>query len=504
MLVAAVLGSAMASIDATVVGVALPRIGREFHTGVAALQWVTNAYTLTLAGLLLLGGALGDRVGRRRVFVVGTVWFAAASALCGLAPSADTLVGARALQGVGAALLTPGSLALLETAFVEEDRARAIGAWSGLGGVATAIGPFVGGWLVGAASWRWVFFLNLPLAAAVVAASRRVPESRDPTATGGVDLTGTVLVSVGLAGVVAGLTRVAGVGWASPAALVPLVAGSVLLGAFAMVEARGRHPMLPPGLFRSRQFSGTNAVTFLVYGGLGGALFLLPIELEQAAGFSPVEAGIALLPVTLLMLVFSARSGALASRVGPRLQLVVGPVLVGAGLILLVRVGPGASYLVDVLPAMIVLGAGLAVTVAPLTAAVLGAAPSEHSGVASAVNNAVARTAALGAVTILPLAAGITGDVYLHPASLFAGFRVAMVMAGAACLLGAAVAVLTVSNPPVPVPSPAGAGAGDAVRLAPLVPAPRAATVGWHCALDAPPAPALSRRQRGRSPPGPP
>lgn len=489
-LAAAVLGSAMASIDATVVGVALPRIGREFHADVAALQWVTNGYTLTLAGLLLLGGAMGDRYGRRRVFVVGTVWFAGASALCGVSPSVDVLIGARALQGVGAALVMPGSLALLEASFVEEDRGRAIGAWSGLGGVATAIGPFVGGWLIGAASWRWVFFLNVPTAVAVVLSSRHVPESRRADVRGRLDVAGAVLASAGLAGVVFGLTDAPARGWVALPTLVPLAVGSALLGAFLALERGRADPLVPPGLFRSRQFSGTNAVTFLVYGGLGGALFLLPIELQQAAGYGPLAAGTALLPLTVVMLLFSARSGELAARIGPRLQLTVGPVLAGAGLVLLMRVGPGSGYLADVLPGVLVLGAGLAVMVAPLTAGVLAAAPGAYAGVASAVNNAVARAAGLAAVTVLPVAAGVTGDAYLHAERLFAGFRVGMVIAGAACGLGAVVAAATVRNPArAAAPAPLDGGAPSGAPVPDGVPAP----AGWHCALDAPP-PAPAKR----------
>jgi EmrB/QacA subfamily drug resistance transporter len=465
---ATVLGSGMASIDATVVGIALPRIGRDFHIGVVDLQWVTNGYTLTLAGLLLLGGALGDRYGRRRLFLVGTAWFTLASLLCGLAPNASVLIGARALQGIGAALLTPGSLAILEASFVEGDRSRAIGAWSGLGGVATAIGPFLGGWLVSAESWRWVFFINVPLAGAVIAvASRHVPESRDPTLSGRVDVPGAVLVSGGLAAAVYGLTEGGSIGWASPTAPAVLFAGVALLSAFVLFERRRPSPLLPPEIFASSQFTGANGVTFVVYAGLGGALFLLPIELQQVSGYSPLAAGTALLPVTAMMLVLSARSGALAARIGPRLQMSAGPVLVGGGLALLARVGAGASYVTDVLPAVAVLGLGLAVTVAPLTATVLAAAPSEHSGIASAINNDVARAGSLIAVAVLPVVAGITGDSYLHPARFASGFRTAVLVAAAACGVGSVMALLTIRNPQ----HPSRARGREC----------------WHCALDAPP-----------------
>ena len=280
------LGSAIAGIDATVVGIALPRIGRQFHAGLGELQWISNAYTLALAGLLLLGGALGDRLGRRRVFLVGTVWFAVASLLCGVAPTAPLLIGARGLQGVGAALLVPASLAILEASFTSEDRNQAIGAWSGLSGVALAIGPFLGGWLIGSVSWRLIFFINLPVAAAVVTVStRHVPESRDPDAADTpLDLAGALLVSAGLVGLTYGLTAGAAHGWTSTGTVAAIAFGVACLSAFVMVEGQRVSPLIPPGIFRSRQFSGANAVTFVVYAGLGGALFLLPVELQDAVG----------------------------------------------------------------------------------------------------------------------------------------------------------------------------------------------------------------------------
>ena len=465
---ATVLGSGMASIDATVVGIALPTIGRDFAARVAQLQWVTNAYTLALAGLLLLGGSLGDRYGRRRVFVIGSVWFAAASMLCGVAPDAQALIAARALQGVGAALLTPGSLAILQASFAASDRPKAIGAWSGLGGVATAIGPFVGGWLIGAASWRLIFFINVPVAIAVVAvASRHVPESRDPTSSGRIDVIGAVLVSAGLAGAVFGLTEAATRGWTAPVTVVSVLAGVILLVAFVIAEARRRAPMMPLGVFRSGQFSGANAVTFVVYGGLGGALFLLPIQLQQVVGFTPLAAGTALLPITVIMLALSSRSGALAARIGPRLQMSVGPLLVAAGLALMSRIGAGGGYVSEVLPAVVVLGLGLAVTVAPLTAAVLAAAPTQHAGIASAINNDVARVGGLIAVAVLPSIAGLTGDSYLHPEVFSTGFHLAVLIAAGACVVGALIALLTIRNP--------------------IHPAEQPPPEGWQCALDAPP-----------------
>ncbi|MGH3535385.1 MAG: DHA2 family efflux MFS transporter permease subunit, partial [Pseudonocardiaceae bacterium] len=329
-LAATILGSGIASLDATVVGIALPAIGRDFGVGVSALQWVVNAYTLALAGLLLLGGTLGDRYGRRRIFIVGTIWFAVASLACAVAPTAGVLILARALQGVGAALLTPGSLAILQASFVADDRSKALGAWSGLGGIATAIGPFLGGWLISAVSWRLVFFINLPLAVAVVAiAARHVPETRDPS-TGRIDASGATAITGALVGLTYGLIAGPGQGWTSPAVLASLCAGAGLLAGFLLIEARRKEPMLPLTVFRSRQFSAANAVTFIVYAALGGVLFLLPIVLQQVAGYSPLQAGTALLPVTVIMLTLSARSGALAARIGPRLQMTAGPLVIAA------------------------------------------------------------------------------------------------------------------------------------------------------------------------------
>ncbi len=471
-LLATVLGSAVASIDATVVGIALPAIGRDFHADLAALQWVVTAYTLTLAGLLLVAGDLGDRYGRKRIFLIGVVWFVLASLLCAAAPDAPVLVAARALQGVGAALLTPGSLAILEASFVPDDRGRAIGAWSGLGGVATALGPFLGGWLVQAASWRLIFLINVPVAAAVIAVAwRHVPESRDSDVTGRVDVAGGLLVTLGLVGLTYGLIDGPGSGWTDPPVLAALVAGVLLLGGFAGRERRTPAPMLPLGLFASAQFTATNMVTFVVYGALGGALFLLPIQLQQVAGYSALQAGISLLPLTVIMLLLSARSGALAARIGPRLQMSLGPVLVGAGLALLARIDHAGNYLTEVLPAVTVFGLGLAATVAPLTATVLAAAPARHAGIASAVNNDVARAAALIAVAVLPAAAGITGAAYLRPAEFSAGFRTAVFISAGLCVLGGALAATTIRNP-----RPAVAAVAAPVPRQPL-----------HCAVDAPP-----------------
>ena len=443
---ATVLGSAIAFLDATVVGIALPRIGKDFHADVASLQWVVSGYTLTLAAFLLLGGTLGDRFGRRRIFMIGVAWFALASIGCGLAPTAGFLVGARVVQGIGAALLTPGSLAIIQASFAPEDRARAIGAWSGLGGLAAAAGPLVGGYLLLVASWRWVFFINIPLAAFVLwISARHVPESLDPNAPDEIDVPGATLAVVWLAALTYTLIDGAALGW-TPSVVGALVIAVGGLVAFIWVEWRREHPMLPLTVFRSRQFSAANAVTFVVYASLSGALFLLPIQLQQVNGYSPIEAGMSFLPVTFLMLFLSPRSGRLASRIGPRLQMSAGPVVAGAGLALLSRTATDSNYVTGVLPGVLVFGLGLSITVAPLTSTAMSAAPAEHAGLASAVNNDVARFGGLVAVAVLPAAAGLTGEAYLHPATFSAGFRTAVLICAVMCACGGVLAAFTISN----------------------------------------------------------
>ncbi|HEX6446044.1 MAG TPA: MFS transporter [Streptosporangiales bacterium] len=448
---ATVLGSSVAMLDATVVNVALPALARDLGASMAGLQWTVNAYALTLAGLILLGGALGDRFGRRRVFVAGVVWFAVASALCGLAQDLAMLVAARALQGIGGALLTPGSLAIIQASFHPDDRPRAVGAWSGFGGVAAAVGPFLGGWLVSAAGWRWVFFLNLPLAATAAAvALRHVPETVDHDATGRFDVLGAVLAAVSLAGLTYALTELPG-GEVSVTAVAAGVVGVLATAAFLVVERRrtrghGPRPMLPLDVFGSRQFSVVNGVTLVVYGGLSVMVVLLVVHLQLVAGFSPMAAGAALLPVTALMLLLSSRAGALAQRIGPKLPMSVGLTLGAAGMLLLARIGPGASYLTDVLPAVTVFGLGLTATVAPLTATVLATADARHAGVASGVNNAVARAAGLLAVAVVPPAVGLDGGALGDPAVFAGGFRAAMTVSAVLLLLGAVVSALAIRN----------------------------------------------------------
>lgn len=442
-LLTTVLGSSMAMLDSTVVNVALPRIGEDLDADLAALQWTVNAYMLTLAGLILLGGSLGDRYGRRRIFVVGVVWFAVASLLCGIAPNAGVLIAARALQGIGGALLTPGSLALIQASFHPDDRGRAVGLWSGFGGIGAAVGPFLGGWLVDGPGWRWVFLLNVPVALVCVpVAVRHVPESGDGRAhTARFDVLGAVLGALSLALVTYALIE------AQEGSLVvalTAVAGVAAGVAFVRVERRRPDPMMPLDIFRSRQFTAVNLVTLCVYAAFGGFFFLGALQLQVVVGYSALGAGAALLPTTALMLLFSARSGALADRIGPRIPLTVGPLLCAAGMLLMLRVGPDASYLVDVLPALLVLGLGMVTLVAPLTATVLASVDTARAGLASGINNAAARAAGLVAVAALPLLAGMGEDAYRSPAAFDDSFQQAMVWCAGALLVGAAVAFATV------------------------------------------------------------
>jgi EmrB/QacA subfamily drug resistance transporter len=465
-----VLGSGMALLDSTVVNVALPRLGESLHADMSGLQWTINAYTLTLAGLILLGGSLGDRFGRRKIFLVGVTWFALASALCGLAPNIEMLVLARALQGIGGALLTPGSLAIIQASFARGDRPKAIGAWSGLGGVASAIGPLLGGWLVEAAGWRWVFLINLPIAALIVVASRHVPETRDPSAAARFDVLGASLAALGLAGVTYGLVG----GATGVVPIATLVAGFALFGWFALLEVRRSRPgheigaLVPVEVFRSRVFTSVNIVTLIMYAAIGVVFFLLVVQLQVSADFSPIAAGLAALPVTLLMLALSAPAGEFAKRIGPRLPMTVGLLLAAAGYVLMSGIGPGAGYLTDVLPGIVLLGLGISAAVAPLTATVLASADERHAGMASGVNNAVARTGSLLAVAAIPPLVGLTGAAYRSAAVFTSGFHAAMLvcaamMAGAALLsfgtirgdiLGEPAPATAAARPECPVSAP--------------------------------------------------
>jgi EmrB/QacA subfamily drug resistance transporter len=446
-LLATVLGSSLAFIDATVVNIALPKIGHDLHSSAAGLQWTVNGYALSLASLILLGGSLGDRFGRKRVFMVGVAWFAIASLLCGLSPDIGTLIGARVLQGIGGALLTPGALAILEASFVPGDRSRAIGAWSGLGGIGGALGPFLGGWLVELGNWRYIFLINVPVAALVLlVAARHVPESRSPMAPAKLDVVGVLTGALGLGSLTYGFTAWTAHGPGDPRVLISLLLGVGSLVAFVLTERRSKHPMLPLEIFRHKAFSGANLVTFLVYGANGGVFFLVVVNLQVVAGFSPLASGIALLPVTVLMLLLSARSGALSQRIGPRIPMTVGPLICAVALLMMSRIGAGTNYLTGVLPAVIVFGLGLCALVAPLTATALGSLDDMHAGIASGVNNAVARAASLLSVAILPLAAGLGAGNLTDAADLHPVFRHTMMICAGLMVAGGVLAFFTIPN----------------------------------------------------------
>jgi EmrB/QacA subfamily drug resistance transporter len=457
-LLTTVLGSSMALLDSTVVNVALPTIGRDLDASLAALQWTVNGYMLSLAGLILLGGSLGDRFGRRKVFVIGVVWFAAASLLCGLAPNVGVLIAARVLQGVGGALLTPGSLAIIQASFHPDDRARAVGLWSGFGGVGAAVGPFLGGWLVDGPGWRWVFLLNIPVALVCAPiALRHVPESGGaafrPGGSGsaegephrGFDVLGAVLGALSLALVTYALIEAPG---GSPLVLVAVVAGVAAGVAFVYVERRRPDPMMPLDIFSSRRFTAVNLVTLCVYAAFGGFFFLTALQLQVVVGYSALQAGTALLPTTALMLLFSARSGELAQRIGPRIPLTVGPLLCAAGMLLMLRVGEDASYVADVLPALLVMGLGMVTLVAPLTATVLASVDVGRAGLASGINNAAARAAGLLAVAALPLLTGMGPEAYRSADAFDAAFRRAMPLCAGVLVIGAVLAFTMVRRPP--------------------------------------------------------
>ncbi|GIF41437.1 MFS transporter [Actinoplanes xinjiangensis] len=446
-LLATVLGSSLAFIDATVVNIALSEIGRELGADSAGLQWTVNGYALSLASLVLLGGSLSDRFGRRRVFLGGVAWFAVASLLCGLAPTVELLIAARILQGIGGALLTPGALAILEASFTREDRPKAIGAWSGLAGIGGALGPFLGGWLVQSGSWRLIFLINVPVAAVVLwVAWRHVPESRNPSAARTFDVAGLLLGAAGLGGLTYGFTAWPEHGPGDPVVLASLAAGVAGMVTFVLVERRSAHPMLPLRIFRSRAFRGANLVTFLVYAANGGVFLLVVVNLQVVAGFSPLASGVALLPVTVLMLLLSARAGALGQRIGPRIPMTAGPLVCAAALAWLSRIGAGASYTADVLPPVILFGLGLCLLVAPLTATALGALDDSYAGIASGVNNAVARAAGLLAVAVLPLAAGLGSGSLTDPGALAPVYRTAMLVCAGLMTAGGVLAWLLIPD----------------------------------------------------------
>lgn len=418
-----ILGSGVAFLDSTVVNIALPTIGRDLDSPLAGLQWVSNGYVLALASLILTGGSLGDRLGRRRVYVIGVTWFGLASLACALAPSTGWLVAARIMQGVGGALLTPGALAIIQSSFRQEDRAAAIGTWAGVSGLATAIGPFLGGWLLDAFGWPSIFLVNVPLCAAVIVlALVSVPESRDEEAAGSFDVAGAALTVLTLGA----LTWLLISGPQAPGWLGLFAGIAALLAAvaFGLVERRVRYPLVPFSLFGSRIFSAANLMTFLVYGALGALMFFVVLQLQTSAGFSPLASGVATLPVTVLLLLLSARMAVVAEHTGPRLPMTLGPLVCAAGVLVLSFIGTGSGW-THVLVGMTVFGLGLSLLVSPLTAAVLAAAPDRLAGSASGINNAVARTGTLLAVAALPALVGLSGDDYRDPVALTEGYRLA-------------------------------------------------------------------------------
>ncbi len=445
-LAAVILGSGAAFLESSVVTVALPEIGRDLDLDLGGLLWVMNAYLLALSALIIVGGSLGDLYGRRRVFVIGLVGFALTSALCAAAPSGEVLIAARVLQGVAAALLVPASLAIVEASFHEDDRGKAIGAWAGWSGVSTLIGPFLGGWLVDAASWRWVFAIVVVFAlGAAWLAARHLPESRtERTAEARPDWAGAALVSLGLAGLTYALVEAGGRGLSDPLVATVGGVGCLLLVAFLLFERRVANPMLPLVIFRSRQFSGANAATVANYLAIGAMFFFLSLQLQNVLGYSALEAGAASFPATLLMLVFSPAAGGLGQRIGPRIPMTVGPMILGAGMVLLAGVDQGDDYLSAILPGVVVFGVGMTIFVAPLTAAVLGALPDERAGIASAVNNAAARFAQLLAGAALPAAAGLGAATAVGPGEFADGYRTAMLIAAGIAVLGGVISWATI------------------------------------------------------------
>jgi EmrB/QacA subfamily drug resistance transporter len=460
-LYAAILGSAVVFMDGTVVNVALPAIKDDLDTGLAAQQWIVEAYMLTLGALLLVGGSLGDRLGRRRIFMAGLAGFGATSALCAIAPNAELLVAARAIQGIAGALLVPSSLALITAVFGPDERGAAIGTWTAWTGVAFVAGPLAGGALIEFVSWRWIFAINVPLVLATLWLARSVPESRDEEMEGRIDYLGAALASFGLAGPVFALIEQPIYGWGNPLVFLPMIAGLALLGTFVWWEERTPHPMLPLQLFRSRNFAVGNVGTLLIYGGLGAATFFVTIYLQQVAGYTPIAAGLSLVPITVIMALLSRRWGALSDTLGPRLLMGIGPIVAGLGLIWVGRMGSDVDYVTDLLPGIIVFGLGLSATVAPLTNTVLGAVPQHHAGVASGINNQVARVASLLAIAVVgavvaarfeavlgrsdvaPLSGGSPEVVDASVAAFHAGLGVG----GMLVILGGVISLIGIVNP---------------------------------------------------------
>ncbi|MGN6586650.1 MAG: MFS transporter [Solirubrobacterales bacterium] len=445
-LAAVILGSGAAFLESSVVTVALPAIGRDLNLDLGGLQWVMNAYLLSLSALMITGGSLGDLYGRRRIFNLGLLGFAATSALSAIAPSGEVLIAARILQGACAALLVPASLAIVEASFAEEDRGAAIGAWSGWSGISSLIGPFAGGWLVDQTSWRSVFAVVVVVAlAAAWLGLRHLPEShgarsghRRP------DWIGSALISLGLAAITYALVEAGGRGMGDGRVAASAAVGCLLLVAFLVAERRVSDPMLPLTIFRSRQFSGANAATLANYIAIGAMFFFLSLQLQDVLGYTALAAGAASLPATLIMLAFSAQAGRLGQRIGPRAPMTVGPIVLGVGLLLLSGIESGDTYLGSILPGVVVFGIGMTIFVAPLTTTVLGALPDERAGTASAVNNAIARLAQLLASAALPAAAGLSASTAVGPGAFSDGFRTAMLIAAAIAALGGLISWITI------------------------------------------------------------
>jgi EmrB/QacA subfamily drug resistance transporter len=480
-LVAAILGSGVVFLDGTVVNVALPAIVDELDAGFVAQQWIVEGYLLTLGALLLVGGSLGDILGRKRIFMTGLVGFGVTSLICAVAPSSEALIAARTLQGMAGALLVPASLAMITATFPASERGAAIGSWTAWTGIAFVVGPLGGGAIVEYVSWRWIFAINVPLVLLTLAIARSAQESFDEQVSRRIDYLGALLVSFGLAGPVFALIEQQNYGWGDPLVYIPFVAGIVLLGLFVAHESRTDHPMLPLGLFRSRNFSVGNLSTLGIYGGLGAATFFATIFLQQVAGYSPIAAGLALMPITIVMWLLSSRFGRLSDRIGPRLLMGLGPIVAGIGLIWMGRLGSDVNYWTDLLPGVLVFSLGLSATVAPLTTTVLGSVPEHNAGVASGVNNQVSRVAGLLAIAVLgavvaarfedvldtrtaplppaaqaaaddarPLSGGVKGrpalDRPVEEASVSA-YRAGMAVGGGLVIVGGVISLLGIANP---------------------------------------------------------